>query len=73
MKKFSCTKISGGEDFIFATLIAEDEAAAREMAVAETNKKWPGQGGRPRHWTVAVLETEAEGPAQLIDCDRREA
>ena len=72
MIKFSCTK-SLGEDIYYATLIAENRQQAKEMAVAEIDKHWAGNGGRPRDWSVAVLEAEVPGPAQLIDCGHREA
>jgi len=72
MNKFSCTR-SLGEDIFYATLIAENEQQAREMAVEETNKKWSRNGGRPREWNVAVLEAEVDGPARILDCGHREA
>ncbi len=72
MIKFSCTK-SLGEDIYYATLIAENRQQAKEMAVAEINEKWAGNGGRARDWNVAVLEPEVPGPAQVLDCGCREA
>lgn len=72
MMKFSCTK-SSGEDIYYATLIAENEQQAKELAIAETNKKWSGNGGRPREWSVRVLESEVSGPAQILDCGHRDA
>ena len=55
MIKFSCSMISGA-DIFYATLIAEDAKQAKEMAAAETKK------GRPREWSVAVLEPEVPVP-----------
>jgi hypothetical protein len=72
MKKFGCTR-SIGEEIYYATLIAEDEQQAREMAVAEVNQKWHKNGGRPREWSLRVLEAETEGPARVIDCGYHEA
>jgi hypothetical protein len=72
MNKFSCTR-SLGEDIFYATLIAENEQQAKEMAVDETNKKWSRNGGRPREWSVRVLESEVDGPARILDCGHREA
>jgi hypothetical protein len=72
MKKFSCTLVAIGEIY-YATLVAEHEQQAREMAVAETNEKWFGNGGRPRNWSVAVLEADVSGPARILDCGQREA
>jgi hypothetical protein len=71
MTKFSCT-MSLGEDLYYATLIAEDEQQAREMAVAEASKKWAKAAGRPRNWNVAVLESGVSGPAQILDCGHRD-
>ena len=72
MNKFSCTR-SLGEEIYYATLIAEDEQQAREMALEETNKRWSRSGGRAREWSVRVLESGVEGPARIIDCGYREA
>jgi hypothetical protein len=72
MDKFICTR-SLGEDIFYATLIAENQQQAREMAVAETNQKVMGNGGRPREWSVRVLETGIDGPARVLDCGQREA
>ena len=47
MNKFSCTR-SLGEEIYYATLIAENEQQAREMALAETNQKFSKSGGRLR-------------------------
>jgi hypothetical protein len=66
MIKYSCTMISG-EEISYATLVAENPKQAKEMAVAETRK------GRPRDWTVAVLEADVEGPARFLDTGDREA
>ena len=72
MNKFSCTR-SLGEEIYYATLIAENEQQAREMALEETNKRWSRSGGRAREWSVRVLESGVEGPARILDCDYREA
>jgi hypothetical protein len=70
--KFSCTR-SLGEEIYYATLIAENEQQAREMAVAETDKKFSRSGDRLREWSVRVLESDVDGPARIIDCGYREA
>ena len=72
MNKFSCTR-SLGEEIYYATLIAENEQQAREMALAETNQKFSKIGGRLREWSVRVLESDVDGPARVIDCGYREA
>jgi hypothetical protein len=72
MNKFSYTR-SLGEEIYYATLIAENEQQARDMALEETNKKWSRSGGRAREWSVRVLESGVEGPARIIDCGYREA
>ena len=72
MNKFTCTR-SLGEEIYYATLIAENEEQARDMALEETNKKWSRRGGRAREWSVRVLESGVEGPARIIDCGYREA
>jgi hypothetical protein len=72
MNKFSCTR-SLGEEIYYATLIAENEQQAREMAIDETNKKFSKSGGRAREWSIRVLESGVEGPACIIDCGYREA
>lgn len=72
MNKFSCTR-SIGEEIYYATLIAENEQDARELALAETNRKWSRSGGRAREWNVRMLEADVEGPARIIDCGYREA
>jgi hypothetical protein len=66
MIKFICT-MSSGSDIFHATLIAEDAKQAREMAAAETKK------GRPREWSVRVLEPDVPGPARLLGSGAREA
>jgi len=72
MNKFSCTR-SLGEEIYYATLVAEDEQQAREMALGETNKKFSKSGGRLREWSVRLLEADVDGPARVIDCGYREA
>jgi hypothetical protein len=72
MNRFSCTR-SLGEDIYFTTLIAENEQQAKEMAVAEVNQKYLKNGGRPREWSVRVVESEVDGPARILDCGHREA
>ena len=72
MDKFSCTR-SLGEEIYYATLVAENEQQAREMALAETNKKFSKSGGRLREWSARVLESDVDGPARIIDCGYREA
>ena len=67
MDKFTCTFISGGEDFYFVTLIAETSKQARELAASQTNR------GTPRDWNAAVLERNVEGPARVLDSGSREA
>ena len=66
MTKFSCSMISGS-DIFYATVIAEDAKQAREMAAAETKK------GRPREWSVAVLESEVDGPARFLGSGAQDA
>ena len=53
MNRFSCTR-SLGEEIYHATLIAENEQQAREMALAETNKKFSKSGGRLREWSEGL-------------------
>jgi hypothetical protein len=72
MNKYSCTR-SLGEEIYYATLIAENEQQAREMAAEETNKKWSRSGGRVREWSARVIEPDVDGPARIIDCGYREA
>ena len=71
MNKYTCTRMSVS-DIYYATLVAESDDQAREMAMAETEKKGYGPG-RPRNWSVRVLEADVEGPARVIDCGHREA
>ncbi|HYU13036.1 MAG TPA: hypothetical protein VEK82_10705 [Stellaceae bacterium] len=66
MTKFGCTMTSGG-DIFYATVIAEDAKQAREMVAAETKK------GRPREWSVAVLEAEVAGPARFLGAGAQDA
>ena len=66
MNKYSCTN-SSGEDIFYVTLVAEDERQAKEMAVAETRQ------GRPRNWSVRLLEAGVEGPARSLSSGNREA
>jgi hypothetical protein len=66
MTKFSCSMISGS-DIFYATVIAEDAKQAREMAATETKK------GRPREWSVSVLESEVAGPARFIASGAQDA
>jgi hypothetical protein len=56
-----------GSDLFYATLIAEDAKQAKEMAAAETKK------GRPREWSVAVLEAEVAGPARFLGTGAQDA
>ena len=72
MIKFSCTR-SISEEIYYATLIAENEQEAREMALAETNRKWSRSGGRLREWNVRIIKSGVDGPARIIDCGYREA
>ena len=70
MIKYTCTMMGIG-DIYYVTLIAENEQQAKEMALAETQKG--GYAGRPRNWSVGVLETDVEGPARILDSGNREA
>ena len=72
MNKFSCTR-SLGEEIYYATLIAENDQQAKEMAIAEVNEKFHKSGGRAREWSLRVLELDVDGPARIIDCGYREA
>lgn len=72
MIRFSCTR-SLGEDIYYVTLIAENEQQARELAIDEINQKFQKGGGRAREWSIRVLETDADGPARILDCGHREA
>jgi hypothetical protein len=71
MNKFTCTRMSIS-DMVYATVVAESEEQAREMAMAEATKRGYG-AGRLRSWSVRVLEEGVDGPAQIIDCGNREA
>ena len=71
MNKYTCTRMSIS-DIYFATLIAESDDQAKEMAIAECQKRGYGDS-RPRNWSVRVLEADIEGPAQVLDCGHREA
>jgi hypothetical protein len=62
-----------GEEIYYATLVADSEQQAREMALDETNKKFSKSGGRLREWSVRLLEADVDGPARVIDCGYREA
>jgi hypothetical protein len=70
MNKYSCTMMGIG-DIYYVTLIAENEQQAREMALTETQKG--GYAGRPRNWSVGVLEADVEGPVRVLDSGNREA
>jgi hypothetical protein len=72
MNKYSCTLSIGG-DIFFATLVAENEQQAREMAMTATNKHEAGTGGRSRSWSVRVLQADVEGPAEVLSSGHREA
>ncbi len=72
MNKFTCTR-SLGEEIYYATLVAENEQQAKEMAIAEVNHKFHKSGGRAREWSLRVLEADVDGPARIIDCGYREA
>jgi hypothetical protein len=71
MNKYTCTMASIS-DILYATLIAENDDQAREMAIAEAQRRGYGNS-RPRNWSVRVLEADVEGPPQIIDCGNREA
>jgi hypothetical protein len=71
MNKYTCTLMSIS-DIVYATLIAESDEQAREMAMAEATKRGYSPG-RARNWSVRVLEADIAGPAQVIDCGNREA
>ena len=71
MNKYTCTMMSIS-DIYYATLIAENEDQAREMCVAEAQKRGYGNS-RPRNWSVRVLEADVAGPVEMIDCGHREA
>ena len=71
MNKYTCTMMSVS-DIHYATLVAESDEQAKEMAMAEIQKQGLS-GGRARNWSVRVLESDVEGPARMIDCGYREA
>jgi hypothetical protein len=71
MNKYTCTLMLVS-DIVYATLVAESDEQAREMAMAESAKLGYG-AGRARSWAVRVLEADVAGPAQIIDCGHREA
>ena len=71
MNKFSCTR-SLGEEIYYATLIAENDQQAKEMAIAEVNEKFHKSGGRAREWSLRV-QSDVDGPARIIDCGYRGA
>jgi hypothetical protein len=71
MNKYTCAMMSIS-DIIYATLVAESDEHAREMAMAEATKRGYSPG-RARGWSVPVLEADVAGPAQIIDCGHREA
>ena len=64
MTKFSCT-MSSGSLLYYATLIAENEQQAREIAIAAT------QRGEPREWSVRAMEKDVEGPARSLSSGHR--
>ena len=66
MNKYSCTMASVS-DIYFATLVAENDQQAKEMAAAETKQ------GQPRNWSVRVLEAGVSDPAGVLASGRREA
>lgn len=72
MIKYGCTK-SISEEIYYANLVAENVQQAKQMAIDEINEKWHGNGGRPRDWSVRVLEPDVEGPARVLDCGYHEA
>jgi hypothetical protein len=49
----------------YATLIAENEQQAREIAIAAT------QRGEPREWSVRAMEKDVEGPARSLSSGHR--
>jgi hypothetical protein len=72
MNKYSCTK-SLSEEIYYATLIAESVQQAKQLAIDETNQKFSNSGGRPRDWSVRLLESDVEGPARILDGGYHEA
>jgi hypothetical protein len=59
--------MSSISDFYFATLVAEDETQAKDLAIAETKQ------GQPCNWSARVLEANVEGPARVLASGHREA
>jgi hypothetical protein len=59
-------------DIYYATLVAESDEQAKEMAIAETQNRGYG-ASRPRNWSVRILEADVEGPARVLNCGHREA
>jgi len=70
MIKYTCTMMGIG-DIYYATVIAENDQQAKEIAIAETLKG--GYAGRARNWSVRVLEADVDGPARVLDVGNREA
>jgi hypothetical protein len=66
MNKYGCTMMSAGAVF-YAQVVAEDPKQAREMAATEMNQ------GRPREWSVAVLEADVPGPARFLSSSNQES
>ncbi|MBV9827307.1 MAG: hypothetical protein JO001_16835 [Alphaproteobacteria bacterium] len=66
MNKYSCT-MSSISDIFFATLVAETDQQAKEMAAADA------KSGEPRNWSARVLEKDVEGPARMLASGKREA
>ena len=71
MNKYTCTMMSIS-DIYYATLVAGNDDEAKELAIAEAQKRGYGNS-RPRNWSVRVLEADVEGPARILDCGHREA
>jgi hypothetical protein len=59
--------MSAGNNFFYATLIADNEQQAKDMAVAETKR------GVSRDWSARVLESDVEGPARALSSGSRDA
>jgi hypothetical protein len=70
VNKYTCTMMGIG-DIYYATVIAENDQQAKDMAMAETEKG--GYAGRKRNWSARVLEADVEGPARILDSGNREA
>jgi len=71
MIKYTCTMMSIS-DIYYATLVAGSDDEAKNMAIAEAQKRGYGDS-RPRNWSVRVLEADVEGPARILDFGHREA